>query len=71
MLSIVVGLALLIALAYIGWSIIWVAPLAAGAVALLSGLNFFHMYTETYMDGLVKFVKSWFPIFLLGAIFGN
>ncbi|QUG40248.1 GntP family permease [Psychrobacillus sp. INOP01] len=71
MLSIVVGLVLLMALAYLGWSIIWVAPLAAGVVALMSGLDVFDTYTGTYMDGLVGFVKSWFPIFLLGAIFGK
>ncbi|MDN7245444.1 GntP family permease [Planococcus shenhongbingii] len=71
MLSIIVGLVLLMALAYLGWSIIWVAPLAAGVVALMSGLDVFDTYTGTYMDGLVGFVKSWFPIFLLGAIFGK
>ncbi|REB10984.1 GntP family permease [Sporosarcina sp. BI001-red] len=71
MLSIVVGLVLLMALAYLGWSIIWVAPIAAGVVALMSGLNVYDTYTGTYMSGLVGFVKSWFPIFLLGAIFGK
>ncbi len=59
------------ALAYLGWSIIWVAPLAAGVVALLSGLDVFETYSGTYMDGLVGFVKNWFPIFLLGAVFGK
>ncbi len=71
MLSIIVGLLLLMALAYFGWSIIWVAPLAAAVVALLSGLDVFDMYTGTYMEGLVSFVKDWFPIFLMGAIFGK
>ncbi|MDX1807080.1 MAG: GntP family permease [Paenisporosarcina sp.] len=71
MLSIIVGLVLLMALAYLGWSIIWVAPLAAAVVALMSGLDVFDMYTGTYMQGLVGFVQKWFPIFLLGAIFGK
>ncbi|AZU62260.1 GntP family permease [Neobacillus mesonae] len=71
MLSIIVGLVLLMSLAYLGWSIIWVAPLAAGVVAILSGLNVFDTYTGTYMEGLVGFVKNWFPIFLLGAVFGK
>ncbi|ANU16341.1 transporter [Planococcus maritimus] len=71
MLSILIGLILLIALAYLGWSIIWVAPLAAGVVALLSGLDVYSTYTETYMSGLVSFVQKWFPIFLLGAVFGK
>ncbi|EGA91033.1 hypothetical protein GPDM_02055 [Planococcus donghaensis MPA1U2] len=71
MLSILIGLILLMALAYLGWSIIWVAPLAAGVVALLSGLDVYSTYTDTYMNGLVNFVQKWFPIFLLGAIFGK
>lgn len=71
MLSIIIGLVLLMALAYLGWSIIWVAPLAAGVVALLNGLDVLDTYTGTYMQGLVNFVKSWFPIFLLGAVFGK
>ncbi|AIY05424.1 hypothetical protein Plano_1459 [Planococcus sp. PAMC 21323] len=71
MLSILIGLILLMALAYLGWSIIWVAPLAAGVVALLSGLDVYSTYTDTYMNGLVSFVQKWFPIFLLGAIFGK
>ncbi|MDX1807243.1 MAG: GntP family permease, partial [Paenisporosarcina sp.] len=71
MLSIIVGLVLLMALAYLGWSIIWVAPLAAAVVALMSGLDVFDMYTGTYMEGLVGFVQKWFPIFLLGAVFGK
>lgn len=58
-------------LAYFNWSILWVAPLAAGVVALLSGLDVFETYTGPYMEGLVGFVKSWFPIFLLGAVFGK
>ena len=71
MLSIIIGLVMLMALAYLGWSILWVAPLAAGVVALLSGLDVFDTYTGPYMEGLVGFVKSWFPIFLLGAVFGK
>lgn len=71
MLSIIVGLVLLMALAYLGWSILWVAPLAAGVVALMSGLNVSETYTVTYMGGLVGFVQKWFPIFLLGAVFGK
>ena len=71
MLSIIVGLVLLMALAYLGWSIVWVAPLAAAVVALMSGLDVFDMYTGTYMEGLVGFVQKWFPIFLLGAVFGK
>ncbi|MCA1035915.1 MULTISPECIES: GntP family permease [Bacillus] len=71
MLSIVIGLILLMLLAYMGWSIIWVAPIVAGAVALMSGLDLMSTYTDTYMGGFVDFTKKWFPIFLLGAVFGK
>ena len=71
MISIIIGLVMLMTLAYLGWSIIWVAPLAAGVVALISGLDVFDTYTGPYMEGLVGFVMKWFPIFLLGAVFGK
>ncbi|MCK6259344.1 GntP family permease [Fictibacillus sp. KIGAM418] len=71
MISILIGLALLMFFAYLGWSIIWVAPVVAGIVALLSGLNLLDAYTNTYMTGFVNFTKQWFPIFLLGAVLGK
>lgn len=58
-------------LAYKGYSIVWVAPLTAAVVALLGGLNVLDAYMGPYMEGLVGFVKSWFPAFMLSAIFGN
>lgn len=71
MLGILLGLILLVFLAYKGYSIIWVAPVTALVVAFTGGLDLLPAYTETYMDGLVNFTKAWFPIFLLGAIFGK
>ncbi|MFC0522810.1 GntP family permease [Pontibacillus salicampi] len=71
MLSIIIGLVLLMLLAYLGWSIIWIAPLVSGVVALLSGMNILESYTGTYMEGFVGFAKDYFPIFLFGAIFGK
>ncbi|TMW73039.1 GntP family permease [Alteribacter natronophilus] len=71
MLSILIGLVLLIILAYLGWSIIWIAPLISGIVALMSGMDILATYRETYMAGFVDFAKEWFPVFLLGAIFGK
>lgn len=69
--GIFLGLALLMWLAYKGYSIVWIAPLAAAVVALLGGLNILDAYMGPYMEGLVGFVKSWFPAFMLSAIFGN
>ncbi|SFE51610.1 GntP family permease [Alteribacillus iranensis] len=71
MLGIILGLIVLMGLAYLGWSIIWVAPIAAGVVALTGGLDLLEAYTDTYMSGFVNFAKSWFPVFMLGAIFGK
>jgi H+/gluconate symporter-like permease len=70
-LGIVVGLALLMFLAYRGMSIIWIAPLCAGIVALSGGLDLLQAYTADYMTGFVGFVQAWFPVFMLGAIFGK
>ena len=71
LLGIILGLVVLMVLAYIGWSIIWVAPIAAGVVALTGGLDLLDAYKDTYMGGFVGFAKAWFPVFLLGAIFGK
>lgn len=71
LISIIIGLALLMFFAYLGWSIIWVAPIVAGIVALMSGLDLMDAYTNTYMTGFVNFAKAWFPIFLLGAVLGK
>ena len=71
MIGIIIGLALLMYLAYRGMSIIWIAPICAGIVALTGGLNLIEAYREAYMGGFVGFTKSWFPVFMLGAIFGK
>lgn len=71
MLGIILGLIVLMVLAYLGWSIIWVAPIAAGVVALTGGLDLLDAYKDTYMGGFVGFAQAWFPVFLLGAIFGK
>jgi H+/gluconate symporter-like permease len=71
MFGIFLGLALLMFLAYKGMSIIWIAPICALVVALTGGLELLPAYTEAYMGGFVGFAKSWFPVFMLGAIFGK
>ncbi len=69
--GIFLGLAVLIFLAYKGYSVLWAAPVAAMVVAVIGGLDLLPAFTDTYMTGLVGFVKSWFPMFMLGAIFGK
>ncbi|MDF2948141.1 MAG: hypothetical protein K0R07_151 [Sedimentibacter sp.] len=71
MFGIILGLVLLMFLAYRGYSILWVAPVCALVVGLTGGLDLLPMYKDTYMTGLAGYVKSWFPVFMLGAIFGH
>lgn len=71
MFGIILGLVLLMFLAYRGMSIIWVAPICALLVAATGGLDLLPSYTGNYMEGFVGFTKSWFPVFMLGAIFGK
>lgn len=74
--GIILSLGLLIYLAYRGWSIILLAPilaLLASAFALFEGGSFhgIAIYTEAFMSSLGNYVKAYFPIFMLGAIFGK
>lgn len=69
--TIFLGLALLMFLAFKGHSIIWVAPVCAAFVALCGGLNLLDAYTNTYMQGAADYFKSWFPAFMLGAVYGK
>ena len=71
MIGIIIGLVLLMFLAYKGLSIIWIAPICALVVAATGGLELLPAYTEAYMGGFVGFAKAWFPVFMLGAIFGK
>lgn len=71
LLGIVIGLVLLIFFAIRGRSLVWAAPVCAFVVALTGGLDLLPAYTESYMTGFVGFFKSWFPTFMLSAIFGK
>ncbi len=66
------GLALLITLAYRGFSVIVFAPLAAMLPVLLtSPADVPTAFTGVFMTKAVVFVRLYFPIFLLGALFGR
>lgn len=71
LIGIFVGLVLLMYLAFRGYSIVWIAPLCAAVVAFTGDLDVLDAYLDSYMTGLVGFVKAWFPALLLSAIFGN
>ncbi len=71
LIGIFVGLIVLIFLAYKGQSIIWVAPVCAILVAILSGMNVLDAYLGEYIQGTAGYVTQWFPAFFLGAVYGK
>ena len=71
LLGILVSLGLLIWLAYLGWSVLVLTPLAAMLAALLSSEPVLANWTLVFMGGAAGFIASFFPIFLLGALFGK
>ncbi|KEO85260.1 GntP family permease [Tumebacillus flagellatus] len=70
-LAILVSLGLLMFVAYRGYPVIIFAPIFALLAAGLSGLALMPSYSESFMTQAANYVKSYFPIFLLGAIFGK
>lgn len=71
LIGILVALALLMWLAYRGWSVLLLSPAAALLAALISGEPLLAHWTSTFMGGTARFVAQWFPLFLLGGIFGK
>lgn len=76
LLGIILSLCLLIYLAYRGWSVILLAPilaLVATSFALFDGgeVHLLATYTETFMTNAANYVKNYYPVFLLGALFGK
>ena len=69
--AILFALGLLMWLAYRGWSILLVAPLAALVAAVISGEPLLAHWTQTFMRGAARFFVQWFPMFLLGGLFGK
>lgn len=68
----VAALAFLMFVAYRGFSVILFAPVAAmGAVLLTDPAAVPPVFTGVFMDKMVGFVKLYFPVFLLGAVFGK
>ena len=69
--GILVGLALLIWFAFKGWSVLLLAPIAAVAAALFSREPVLAHWTQTFMGSAAGFLAQFFPLFLLGALFGK
>nr|WP_321573534.1 hypothetical protein [Geminicoccus flavidas] len=69
--GILLGRALLVWLAFRGWSVLLLAPLAALIAAAFSGEPLLAHWTQTFMGSAARFVAQFFPLFLLGALFGK
>ena len=66
------ALVLLMFVAYRGFSVILFAPVCALlAVLLTDPAAVAPMFTGVFMEKMVGFVKLYFPVFLLGAVFGK
>ncbi|GAA4260878.1 GntP family permease [Dietzia aurantiaca] len=71
MLGIALSLVFLITLAYRGYSVIYIAPIAALIAVIFSGVPLLATYTQVFMPAMGGFIISYFPLFLTGAIFGS
>jgi len=69
--GIILSLALLTYIAYKGYSVILFAPVCALVAAMTAGYHLMPAYTEVFMVRAVIYVKNFFPVFLLGAVFGK
>jgi H+/gluconate symporter-like permease len=69
--GILLALGLLIWLSFRGWSILLLAPAAALVAAGASGEPLLAHWTQTFMGGAAQFLAQFFPLFLLGALFGK
>ena len=71
LLGIVCALGLLMWLSFRGWSVLVLAPLAALLACAFSGEPLLAHWTLTFMAGAAGFIAQYFPLFLVGAIFGK
>lgn len=69
--GIVFGLTLLIWLAYRGWTVLLLAPAAALLAAAFAREPLLAHWTQTFMGSAAQFIAQFFPLFLMGALFGK
>jgi len=71
LLGILAGLGLLVWLSFRGWSVLLLAPTAALIAAAFAREPLLAHWTQTFMVGAAHFLAQFFPLFLLGAVFGK
>ncbi|MFP7733399.1 GntP family permease [Priestia aryabhattai] len=69
---IILALGLLMLIAYRGFSVILFAPLCALLAVILTEPSYaLPFFSNIFMEKMVGFIKNYFPVFLLGAVFGK
>ena len=71
LLGILIALGLLMVLAFRGYTLLLAAPVAAIVAAAFSGEPLLAKWTLTFMQGTAGFIGNFFPLFLLGGVFGK
>jgi H+/gluconate symporter-like permease len=71
MAGVALALGALIFLSYRGFSVLLLAPLMALVAVSLGGAPVLASYTQIFMPALGSFIVKYFPLFLLGALFGK
>jgi H+/gluconate symporter-like permease len=69
--GIVLSVGVLVWLAYRGFSLLLAAPAVAMLAAAFAGDPLLANFTQTFMGGVGRFIVQFFPLFLLGAVFGK
>ncbi|KEH93718.1 GntP family permease [Clostridium massiliodielmoense] len=70
--GVLISLILLMYLAYRGISVVILSIILAMCAVVMNGENhIMAMYTEIFMKSFAMYVKQYFPVFLIGAIFGK
>src|SRR5262245_65338478 len=69
--GILLSLGALVGLSFGGWSVLLLAPAAALIAALFAGEPLLAHWTQTFMGSAAGFLAQFFPLFLLGALFGK
>ncbi len=71
LIGILIGLGLLVWFAFRGWSVLVLAPAGALIAAAFAREPLLAHWTQTFMGSAAQFLAQFFPIFMLGALFGK
>ena len=71
LIGIIASLGLLMYLAYRGINVLILAPILALLATLFAGGPLLATYTQVFMPALGNYAITYFPLFMLGAIFGK